>query len=103
MVDKYQVARADANRRRSKNDEGGSSSIKADKTEMTETEKENLGSVAGKNLGAKEASSEGAPKQEPGESLGSFGERMRQYRERQKNKKSATMDQAGAALSRKLQ
>ena len=98
MADRMGTAYADANRRRSKKEEGGSSGIKAEKTEMTETEKESLSSVAGKGLGKGETGDD-LPKQQPGESLSSFGERMRKARER---KRGVTMDQAGGALARKM-
>jgi len=44
-------------------------------------DKERLGSTAGRGLGAKGKTTAGMPKQEPGESLSAYAERMRKYRE----------------------
>lgn len=48
--------------------------------------KEKYGTTAGKGLGSKGGSSEGMPKQKEGESPSDYGERLRKWRENQKQK-----------------
>lgn len=85
------VDRLSKERLKSKKAQGGSTTVKGDGTDFAATEREKLGSVGGK-LGTGDAD---MPKQQPGEDFKAFGERMRQFRER----KRATMDQAGSALA----
>ena len=48
--------------------------------------KEKFGTTAGKGLGAKAAGGEGMPKQKEGEGASEYGERLRKWRENQKQK-----------------
>lgn len=49
---------------------------------------EKYGSTAGKNLGAKEKDSTGQPKQNPGEDVGAYSARLREWRAGQTQQKA---------------
>lgn len=77
--------------------QASATTVKGAGTDFAATEREKLGTLAGKGLGKSETGA-GMPKQEAGEDAGAYGERLRKWRE---GRKGVTMDHAGSALANK--